>query len=115
MDLSVGSFFQFLHRRNTKRFSTVHALPHWYGRAPKAITRDGPDRCILKPVGKALGTHRFWHPVNGIVVNDHLIFDLGHIDKPYWHSFVNERSIRTPTEWIAVLDGAPIEKQTNIL
>ena len=90
---------------------TAIALPDIKGCAPISVAGDTPVLNILKPVAETALANAFGNPVNGVVVADKVILNIGHFYKPGFTGIVDKGSITAPAIGIIVLKLRRIEKK----
>ena len=77
----VGHGFQFLNTADRVHM-TAFACPDIKGCTPISITGNTPILNIFKPVTETSLADIFGNPVNGIIVTDKVILNIGHFYKP---------------------------------
>ena len=57
----------------------------------------------------------FWDPLGGLVLGDKLFFNFGYLDEPAVEAAVNQWSLTSPAEWVAMLNGSSAKETTRSL
>ena len=80
--LVATKLLELLNAANADDFLAVIADPQRKGCAPETISRDGPIRRVLDPVGKSLLLDERRNPVRSRDVLKHLLLDVLDLDEP---------------------------------
>ncbi len=99
----VAHFTKFGNRAN-RVLMTTFTFPDIKWCAPVTVTAQPPILNVFKPVAEASLADTFRHPVDGIVVADEIITDIGHADKPRITRIVQKRRMATPAVRITVFE-----------
>ncbi len=81
------------------------AAPHRQGRAPVALTGNGPVLDVAKPLAKAAFADPIRRPFDLVVEGEQAVLDRGHADEPAVHGVVEQRMIGAPAVRIVVQVG----------
>ena len=79
------------------------ALPDIERSSPITVTADSPVLNIFQPVAETAFTDAWRDPVDRIVIADQILLHCSHLDVPALTCIVDQRSIASPAERIAVL------------
>ena len=100
-----------LSRTDSDLLTALLALPDVERSPPITISRYRPILDVLQPVAEASGTDGLRDPVDGFIVSDKIVLDLGHLDIPGLSRIVDKRCITTPAERIIMLELRRREQQ----
>ena len=110
--LGAGELLQLLNATHHNHLLTVLAGPDGERRTPVAVTRDVPVTSVAQPVMETLLLDERGHPVGELVVGHQAVFDGRHADEPGADSTVDQRSIGTIAEGVAVDDAGLLHQTT---
>ncbi len=77
-------------------------FPNRDRRSPETVARNRPVACAFKPFAETSVFDMLGHPVDFLIVFNHLVAKIGDLDKPRRHRLVNQRRIGAPAERIRV-------------
>ncbi len=86
---------------NPREFGIIR-LPYRNWRSPEAVTGNRPVTRAFQPFAETAVFDVFRHPVNLLIVLNHVITEIRYFDKPAGHRFINQRGICPPAERIRV-------------
>lgn len=95
--------FKLLNWANADDFFTIVWDPKRNGIPPESVPGEAPVPGVFEPVSKSTFLDGFGHPISFHIIFDEVFFDISDLDKPTRNSFINKRSITSPTERIIML------------
>ena len=113
---AVDAFLlQFLDGTDAVSAAAVRALPDVERGAPVAVTGQAPVLDVLEPVAEPAFADAGRDPVDGVVVADEVVADLGHLDEPGLSGVVDERRVAAPAERVVMLELRRVEQFAFLL
>ena len=100
----TGLFLNFGNRAeniNTRKLRIIR-FPNRNRRSPETVAGNRPVAGAFQPFAEAAVFNMLRHPVNLLVVFNHIVAEIGYFNKPAGHRFVNQRGVGTPAERIRV-------------
>lgn len=113
-NLGTSEFLQLFNRANTDNLFTIFWNPQWDRITPIPVSGEAPILWIFKPVSESFLLDGLWNPSSFHVVLEKIIFKFGNFNEPCRDSFVNERSVTSPTEGIVVFLGFVDDDSSSI-
>ena len=99
-----GFFLQFLDGTDAVSATAVRALPDVERGTPVTVTGQAPVLDVLEPVAEPAFADGLRDPVDGVVVSDEVVTDVGHLDEPGLSGVVDERRVAAPAERVVMLE-----------
>ena len=99
-----GLFLQFRDGTNAVAASAVRAFPDVERGAPVTVPGQAPVLDVFEPVAESAFTDGLRDPVDGVVVPDEVVTDVGHFDEPGFSGVIDERRVAAPAERVVMLE-----------
>lgn len=108
--LVAGEVAELLDAADDDHLLAVVADPDGDGGTPVSVSGDVPVDGVLQPVVESLLLDEGGDPVGLLVVGEKSVLDLGDVHEPAGNGSVDEGSIGSPAEGVAVLDGVLVDE-----